>query len=255
MSTDADGSIGCEHVNIDKNAKSVHADFNEGTQCVSFSFTDNSHNKYGDLEEMVYRLQLTYDEVVDVLNNIYVAGSTKGYTLAPDVYEVNDINFMLQCLLPKEVKVNFTIGDVKLKTNLTIKKTIRFTKNSFFYKILGFIGSHSGEVGDIPGFFQFLPGTYKSDKPINITGIDKLHLKCDCVKGSIVNGAREPILYSFALSSPPGHKLYKEPGIKFFKKVNNSILSHIRFYLEDDDYKPVDFNGETISFTCELIKI
>ena len=32
-------------------------------------------------------------------------------------------------------------------------------------------------------------------------GVDKVHLKADCVQGSIVNGIREPILYSFALSS------------------------------------------------------
>ena len=98
-------------------------------------------------------------------------------------------------------------------------------------------------------------GSYKSDKPIKITGTDKIHLKCDCIQGSIVNGIREPILYSFALSSPPGHKLYKEPKIKLFKKVNKSVLSHITFYFEDDDHKPVDFKNETISFTCQLIKI
>ena len=100
-----------------------------------------------------------------------------------------------------------------------------------------------------------IPGTYKSDRPINITGIDNVHLKGDCFKGSIVNGVREPILYSFALSSPPSHKIFKEPRIKLFKGVNKSVLSHITFFLEDDDYKPVDFNGETISFTCQLIKI
>ena len=100
-----------------------------------------------------------------------------------------------------------------------------------------------------------IAGSYKSDKPINITGIDKIHLKCDCIHGSIVNGIREPILYSFALSSPPGHKIYKEPRVKLFKKVNKSVLSHITFYLEDDGYKAVDFLGETISFTCQLIKI
>ena len=100
-----------------------------------------------------------------------------------------------------------------------------------------------------------IAGSYKSDKPINITGIDKIHLKCDCIDGSIVNGTREPILYSFAPSSPPGHKLYKEPRVKLFKNINKSVLSHISFYLEDDDYKPVNFNGEAISFTCQLIKI
>ena len=100
-----------------------------------------------------------------------------------------------------------------------------------------------------------IAGSYKSDRPINITGIDKIHLKCDCIQGSIVNGIREPILYSFALSSPPGYKIYKEPRIKLFKKINKSVLSHITFYFEDDDHKPVDFNNETISFTCQLIKI
>ena len=95
----------------------------------------------------------------------------------------------------------------------------------------------------------------KSDRPINITGNDKFRLKCDCINGSIVNGTTEPIVYSFALSSPPGHKIYKEPRIKLFKKVNKSVLSRIIFNLEDDDHKPVEFFGETIGFTCQLIKM
>ena len=100
-----------------------------------------------------------------------------------------------------------------------------------------------------------IKGSHKSDKPINITGIDKIHLKCDCIRGSIVIGIQEPILYSYALLSPPGHKIIKEPRVKLLKKINKSVLSHITFYFEDDDYKPVDFNGETVSFTCQLIKI
>ena len=109
-------------------------------------------------------------------------------------------------------------------------------------------------MDDIDGFYQLIAVSYKGDRPINITGIDKVHLKCDFIQGSIVNGVREPILYSFALSSP-GHKIYKERRIKLFKRINKSVLSHINFYFEDDEYKPVDFNGETVSFTCQLIKI
>ena len=95
----------------------------------------------------------------------------------------------------------------------------------------------------------------KSDKPIINTGIIKIHLNWDCNKGSIVNGIREPNLYIFTQEKPPGHKILKEPGIKLFKKLIKRVLSHILFYLEDDDHKPVDFNNETISFTCQLIKI
>ena len=166
-----------------------------------------------------------------------------------------DLNNTLKYLLPDTVKVNITIDDIRLKSNLKINQTLKFTNKSFFYTILGFTQSHQGPLNDIEGFYQILPGSYKSDKPINIAGIDKIHLKCDCINGSIVNGVREPSLYSFALSSPPGHKIYKEPRIKLFKKVNKSVLSQITFYFEDDDYRPVDFHNETISFTCQLIEI
>ena len=85
-------------------------------------------------------------------------------------------------------------------------------------KNLGFIRSHSYLLDDSEGFHQLIPGSYKSDKPIFITRIDKAHLKCDCIQGSVVNGAREPILYSFALGKPPGHGIYNQPRVKLLKK-------------------------------------
>ena len=151
--------------------------------------------------------------------------------------------------------MSITIDDIRLKSNLKINQTLIFIEKSFFYTILGFTQSRSYPLDNIDGLYQLIAGLYKSDKPIKITGTDKIQLKCDCIQGSIVNGIREPSLYSFALSSPPGRKIYKEPKVKLFKKVNKSVLSHITFYLEDDDYKAIDFNGEMILFTCQLIKI
>ena len=200
-------------------------------------------------------MQLTYNEIINILDLEYIPAKRTGYTLNPGIYEVIDLNNTLKYILPDNVKVTITIDDIRLKSNLKINQTLIFTEKSFFYTILGFTQSHSYPLDDIDGFYQLTKGSYKSDKPINITGIDKIHLKCDCIQASIVNGIREPILFSLALSSPPGHKIYKEPRVKLFKKVNKSVLSHITFYFEDDDYKPVDFHGETISFTCQLIKI
>ena len=48
--------------------------------------------KYNDLEEMVYRFQLTYDELIDILDIKYFARSTKGFTLPPGIYEIFVIN-------------------------------------------------------------------------------------------------------------------------------------------------------------------
>ena len=163
--------------------------------------------KYNDLEDLVYRMQLTYDEIIDVLDLKYITTKKTGYSLKPGIYEVIDLSNTLKYILPDNVKVTITIDDIRLKSNLKINQTLIFTEKFFFYSILGYTQSHSYPLDDIDGFYQLIKGSYKSDKPINITGIDKIHLKCDCNQGSIVNGTREPILYSFGLSARPGHKI------------------------------------------------
>ena len=211
--------------------------------------------KYNDLDDLVYRMRLSYDEIMDILDLKYIPTKRTGYNLNPGIYEKLDLNNTLKHILPNNVEIVIIIDDIRLKSNLKINQTLIFIKRSFFYTILGFTQSRSYPLNDVDGHYQLIAVSYISDKPINITGIDKIHLKCDCIQGSKVNGIREPILYSFAMSSPPGHKIYKEPRVKLFKIINKSVLSHMTFYLEDDDYKAVDFHNETISFTFQLIKI
>ena len=112
--------------------------------------------------------------------------------------------------------------------------TLIFTNKSFFYTILGFTQSLSYPLDDIDGFYQLIAGSYKSERLIKITSIEKVQLNCNCFDGSIVNGIREPILLSFALSSPPGHIFCNKPKVILFKKINKSVLSHPTFYLEDE---------------------
>ena len=218
-------------------------------------FEELKKAKYNELQDLVYRFRLTYDENIDILDLKYIPTKRTGYSIEPNIYNVVDLNKTLKNILPNNVKIDINIDERKYKTDLKVNQTLIFTNKSFFYTILGFTQSHSYPLDDIDGFYQLIAGSYKSDKPINITGIDKVHVKCDCIDGSIMNGTREPILYSFALDQPPGHKIYKEPKVKLFKKINKRVLSHITFYLEDDDYKPVDFNYEIVSFTCQLIKL
>ena len=177
-------------------------------------------------------MHLTFDEIINILDFKYTPTKRIGYSINPNIYNVVDLNNTLKKILPDNVKICVTIDERKYKTNLKTNQTLIVTNKSFFYTILGFTQSHSYPLDDIDGFYQLIAGSYRSDKPINITEIDKVHLKCDCIDGSIVNGIREPILYPFALSSHPGHKLYKEPRVKLFKKINKSVLSQIRFYLK-----------------------
>ena len=128
-----------------------------------------------------------------------------------------------------------------MKSVLTTSHDIHF--NSELNKLLGFTMEN------------YIQETHISEKPVMITTTDKVHHKCDCVDGSIVNGIRDQILFSFNLSAPPGYKITEEPNIILSKKINKTRLDSIQFILEASNHNPVDFNGETLTLTIQFIKI
>ena len=91
--------------------------------------------RYNDLGDLVYRMQLTYDEIIDVLDLKYISTKRIGYSLNPVFFEVVDLNKTLKHILPDNVKVNVTIDDIRLKSILKINQTLIFTEKSFFYTI------------------------------------------------------------------------------------------------------------------------
>ena len=80
---------------------------------------------------MVYRMHLTYDEIIDILDIKFYSSKRTCYTLPPGIYETIDINLMLNTFFTDEVKANVTIDDITLKFNLKINQSI-------IYRILGF---------------------------------------------------------------------------------------------------------------------
>ena len=80
-------------------------------------------------------------------------------------------------------------------------------------------------------------------------------MKCDCIDGSIQDGVRQPILFCFVLDKPSGYKVFCEPETVHYKKMNKSFLKIITLYLEDNNNDEVNFNGETLIFTLQMIKI
>ena len=65
--------------------------------------------KYNDLEDLVYRFQLTYDEIIDKIDLKYIPTKTTGYSLNPGIYEITDINKTLEHILPDNVRLSFTM--------------------------------------------------------------------------------------------------------------------------------------------------
>ena len=87
---------------------------------------------YKDLENMVFRLELTDREIEKVLDMKYIDTSIIGYTLPPGIYENSDTNSKLKHLLPDEVKANISTDYIRVKSNLPSKNTNKLTKKILF---------------------------------------------------------------------------------------------------------------------------
>ena len=88
--------------------------------------------KYNDIEDLVYRMQLTNDEGKNIIGIKSLPTKITRYSLNPGVYEVIDLNNSLKFISPDNVKVSVTIDDVRLKSNLKNNQTSIFTEKSSF---------------------------------------------------------------------------------------------------------------------------
>ena len=186
--------------------------------------------------------------VLDEYNSSFIT-----YELQPGIYTFKDISEALFNILQSEYpqsgsEILIRLDDVTRKTKLVVNSGIiaaRFDEKSFFSTILGFTAGW-----DYKHYNQYL-----SQKIVTLSNTNKIYLKCDAIDGSVVNGVRQPILYSFLLDKPSGYKVFSEPETIHFKKINKSVLNTITFYLEDDSDKDVDFNQETLTLTLQMIKV
>ena len=90
------------------------------------------NTEYNELEDMVYRFQLTYDGIIDILDLKYVSTRRTCNSLNPNIYQTNDINKTLKYISPDNVKISVNVDEKILRTNLKINQTLIFSDTSFF---------------------------------------------------------------------------------------------------------------------------
>ena len=197
------------------------------------------------------QIDLIEDDIKLVLDEYNSSFFT--YELQPGVYTFKDISEALFNIIQFEYPgpsnaIVIEFDDVTMKTKLDVTDgiiAIRFDEKLFFSSIVGFT----------PGWDYKHYNKYISQKIVNLSNTNKINLKSDCFDGSIQDGVRQAILFSFVSDKKPGYKVFSEPETIHYKKINKSALNTIIFYLEDDNNEEVDFNGETLTFTLKMIKI
>ena len=118
------------------------------------------------------------------------------YELSQGIYTIPDVSDAVHTFSGHTEDIENKYNDISMKTRIILKYkdlrenfglgTLRFDKKSFFHILLG----HD------PYFDYKVPGVYTSDKILNLNTTNKIHLKCDCIDGSIQDGVRQPILFT-----------------------------------------------------------
>ena len=146
------------------------------------------------------QIDLIEDDIKLVLDEYISSFIT--YELKPGIYTFKDISEALFNILQSEYPgpsntIVIEFDDISRKTKLIVSNgiiDIRFDEKSFFSIILGFTA-----VWDYKHYNK-----YVSQKIVNLSNTNKIHLKCDCIDGSIQDGVRQSILFSFVLDKPAG---------------------------------------------------
>ena len=90
-------------------------------------------------------------------------------------------------------------------------------------------------------------------KYINLSTIDKIHLKYDCIDGTVVDRERQPILYSSIHDKPSSCKIFLSHWNHSLRKKINPFWV-LKLFLENDNHKEINFNRKSKSFTLTFVK-
>ena len=186
--------------------------------------------------------------ILDEYNSSFIT-----YEISPGLYTFKDIFEVLLSFLQSDYEeyynaVDIELDDITMENKLVVRPgfiAIRFDEKSFLSTILGFI----------PCWDYKKYNEYIGQKIVNLSTTNKIHLKCDVFDGSVVNGVRQLIVFSFIFDKPSGYKVFYEPETIHYKKINKAVLITIKFYLEDENNEEVNFNGKTLTFTLQMIRI
>ena len=128
------------------------------------------------------------------------------YEVDPGIYNFKDLSEALFNILQHEnpessSEIVIEFDDITRKIKLVVNSgiiAVKIDEQSFFSTALGFAS----------GWQYKHYNKYTSQKVVNLSSTNKIQLKCDCISGSILDGCRQPTLYSFFLDKLHGYKVF-----------------------------------------------
>ena len=122
------------------------------------------------------------------------------YEITPGIYTIQDFSDTIHTFSGHSEIRDLDYDDISMKTKIILKYkgvqknfglgTLRFDEKSFFHTLLGFELYWDYK----PTKFNHvaIPTDYTSDKILNLSSKNKIHLKADVIDSSVVDGVRQP---------------------------------------------------------------
>ena len=164
---------------------------------------------------------------------------TRNLAIIPGACEL----FEIAELINKETNGNVIIESDKntMKSLMEVKQgAINFDIENSIAPLLGFRK------------IVYEQGKYTSQKIVDIMGFSTINIHCNVISGVKDNGNNTDILYTFTLTQPPGYlKNFITTNI-LYQIIAEDIIEYIEFHIKDEHGRPIDFNGDVLSFTLHL---
>ena len=182
----------------------------------------------------------TESNITSVLNYNYKGIPLLYSTITPGAYELYEIAELIK---------EETDGNVIIEPDKNTMKCIMEIKQG----ALSFDVENS--IASLLGFRKIVykQGKYTSQKIIDIMGFSNINIHCNVISGVKDNGKDTDILYTFNLTEPPGYLINIIPTNILYQNVTKDRLEYIEFHIKDEHGRPIDFNGDVLSFTLHLV--
>ena len=166
--------------------------------------------------------------------------ASKIITIPPGAYEIVDIADIIKQETNNNVLIQADKNTMKCKVEV-IQDVISFDVDN--------------SVGSLLGFDRkiYSTGIHIATKIVDIMGFNTINVHCNIISGVKDNGNDTDILYTFNLIEPPGYMINIIPNNVLYQNVTEDRIEYIDFHIKDEYGRPIDFNGEVLSFTLHLV--
>ncbi|KAE9525820.1 hypothetical protein AGLY_014046 [Aphis glycines] len=195
---------------------------NENNNKFSIEIVDNENNNapmmcYIKLEEGCYEIEDINQRVkkqIDVYNSENLTNITFDILVDP-----NDFRSYIKCN-----------GELHFEIPYSIAPVLGFEKRQYKpeYEIL------------------------RSEKAANLNTINSIKVMCNIAQGSFNNHLQSHSIYEFFPSGRTGSKVIQSPPNLIYYKLNKTNIDSITVQLVDQDHKPIDNFGETLTIVLHI---